>query len=98
MEVLSTLWCHDRIHVGEQCYPFENQSQLNDCEEEVCLYVPVHQKKHYVMRSAKSYSKSENLFLRKSNLKLLGLKIPILSFEWKCVKVVPNNIFVKILD
>ncbi len=34
-----------------------------------------------------------NLFL-----KLLGQRISILSFEWKCVKVVPNNSFVKVLD
>ncbi len=37
------------------------------------------------------YTKSENHFLRKSNLKLLGWKMSVLSIEWKCVKVVPNN-------
>ncbi len=42
------------------------------------------------------YTKLENLFLR-SNLKFLGQKIIILSFEWKCVKVIPNNIFAKVL-
>ncbi len=52
----------------------------------------------YAMRSEKSYTKSENLFLRKSNLKLSRWKILILSFEQKCVKVVLNNIFVYVLD
>ncbi len=28
----------------------------------------------------------------------MGQKISILSFEWKCVKVVPNNIFIHISD
>ncbi len=42
--------------------------------------------------------KSGNLFLRKSNLKLLRLKISILSFEWKCVEVVLNSVFVKVSD
>ncbi len=39
----------------------------------------------YVMRSEKSYTK-------------LGRKISILRFKWKYVKVVPNNIFVKVSD
>ncbi len=52
----------------------------------------------YVMWSEKSYTKSENLFLRKSNLMLLEWKISILSFEWKCVGVVSDNIFIHVLD
>ncbi len=50
------------------------------------------------MRFEKSYIKLEKHFLRKSNLKLLVLKISILSFERKCVEVVPNIIFVQVLD
>ncbi len=45
-----------------------------------------------IIRKVKSYTKSENLFLRKSNLKLLSWKISIFSFEWKCVEDVPNII------
>ncbi len=43
------------------------------------------------MRSEKSYTKSENHFLRKSNFKLSGWKISILSFEWKCADDVPKS-------
>ncbi len=51
------------------------------------------------MRSEKSYTNPpENLVLGKSNLNLLGWKISVLSFEQKCVEVVPNNIFVKVSD
>ncbi len=51
----------------------------------------------YVMRSEKSYTMSENLFLWKINSKkLLRWKISLLSSEWKCAEGVPNNISVQV--
>ncbi len=48
----------------------------------------VHTYMHNVMRSEKPYMNLENMFLRRSNVKLLGLKISIFSFEQKYVVIV----------
>ncbi len=52
--------------------------------------------REYVMWSEKPYTKSENVILRKHNLKWFGQEILIFSFQQKYVESVASNIWMQI--